>query len=527
MKLEDLIDLEAQIAIDADHDPEALRERDRSLFRRLEGVDPADRDALLTAWVRALRGEQPSLGRRVAGAYRLLSYALVVVGAAVGWGTASVLLDYSGGTPINVANFLLVVVGAQVALLAGLLVGLPLARAFPGLPLVSDVRALLRWAAGLIERAIDRADDRLSPERREAWRAGRARLRARASLYGDVERHVLLGLTQTFGVAFNLAVLACCLRLIMFYDLAFAWSTTLQVDTATFHRVVSGLATPWAWALPDAAPTLDLVEATRYSRLDARYAGALEGRAVDAQAVGGWWPFLVAATVTYGLLPRALLRLLAWAGKARALSRLPLDAPDVDRVVRRLRAPLVETQAPRHGPAASPAPPLIPGGPRQPHQVQERPAGARPEAASAGPAVAAAPRERAAVVLWRDLPTPPAGVESALTASLGVEVASTLQAGGLDVARDQAACRALAEGQARVLVLAEGWEAPDKSVRVFLADLRAALGPRRPVLVLLVDEAGDGPGWAPARSADVAVWRDRLALLEDNYLGVEPLEATA
>jgi hypothetical protein len=46
------------------------------------------------------------------------------------------------------------------------------------------------------------------------------------------------------------------------------------------------------------------------------------------------------------------------------------------------------------------------------------------------------------------------------------------------------------------------------------------------VLVLLVDEAG-GAGWAPATPADVSVWRDRLALLEDNYLGVEPLEATA
>lgn len=521
MKLEDLVDLEAQIAVDADRAPELLRERDRALFRDLQGVDPDDRDALLTAWLRALRGDEPSLGRRVAGAYRLLSYGLVVLGALLGWTTATVLLAYSGDTPINVANFLLVVVGVQLALLAGLLVGLPLLRAFPGLPLVSDLRAALRWTAGLLERAIDRADDRLSPELREAWRAGRARLRARASLYGDVERHVLLGLTQTFGVAFNVAVLCCCLRLIVFHDLAFAWSTTLQVEPARFHRIVRGLATPWGWALPDAVPTLELVEATRYSRLDARYAGALAGRAMDAQAVGGWWPFLVAATVTYGLLPRALLLAIAWAGRARALGRLPLDAPDVDRVVRRLRAPLLETRAAARAADAAAPPPVVPPGPARP---AIEPA---PVAPTAGPADAAGQRERASVVLWRDLPTPPAGVASAIAASLGLDVATTLQAGGRDVARDQAACRSLAGGDDRVLVLAEGWEAPDRGVRVFLSDLRAALGPRRPVLVLLVDEANGGPGWAPARPTDVALWRDRLALLEDNYLGVEPLEAKA
>ena len=525
MKLEDLVDLEAQLAVDADRPPEALRERDRALFRGLQGVDPDDRGALLAAWLRALRGDEPSLGRRVAGACRLLSYALVVLGATLGWTTATVLLAYSGDTPINVANFLLVVVGAQLALLAGLLVGLPLLRAFPGLPLLGDLRAGLRWATELLERVIDRADERLSPERREAWRAGRARLRARASLYGDVERHVLLGLTQTFGVAFNVAVLCCCLRLIVFYDLAFAWSTTLQVEPARFHRIVSGLAAPWGWALPDAVPTLELVEATRYSRLDDRYAGALAGRAMDVQAVGGWWPFLVAATVTYGLLPRALLLALAWAGRARALGRLPLDAPDVDRVVRRLRAPLLETRAAgRAASAVAPAPLVTPG----PASVPARePAPVAPPQPAAGPPLATGGRERAAVVLWRDLPTPPAGVASAIASSLGLEVVSTLQAGGRDVARDQAACRSLAGGGDRVLVLAEGWEAPDRGVRVFLSDLRAALGPRRPVLVLLVDEASGGDGWAPARPTDVALWRDRLALLEDNYLGVEPLEATA
>jgi hypothetical protein len=76
-----------------------------------------------------------------------------------------------------------------------------------------------------------------------------------------------------------------------------------------------------------------------------------------------------------------------------------------------------------------------------------------------------------------------------------------------------------------VVVVAEAFEPPDRAARRFLAALRHALGPRRLVLVLLVGAAVEGP--RPPRDADVRVWRDGLASLEDPFLAVEPLgEAT-
>jgi hypothetical protein len=72
-----------------------------------------------------------------------------------------------------------------------------------------------------------------------------------------------------------------------------------------------------------------------------------------------------------------------------------------------------------------------------------------------------------------------------------------------------------------VAVVAEAFEAPDRGVRRLLSDLRGALGPRRPLLVLLVGAAADGP--RPPRDADVSIWRDGLAPLEDPHLSVEPL----
>ena len=68
---------------------------------------------------------------------------------------------------------------------------------------------------------------------------------------------------------------------------------------------------------------------------------------------------------------------------------------------------------------------------------------------------------------------------------------------------------------------AEGFEAPDRAVLRFLASLRRAAGPRRHVLVLLVEVAGDAV--RAAAEAQVRIWRDGLARLEDPFLAVEPL----
>ena len=118
MDLEDLVDLEARIAADESADPHALRARDHAAFARIESPS-SDRHRLLSQWLGVLsKPEEPSLGRRVATGFRLLKLVLILLGLAIGWSTAAFLLHYDGSEPINVATFLLVIVGVQVALLA-------------------------------------------------------------------------------------------------------------------------------------------------------------------------------------------------------------------------------------------------------------------------------------------------------------------------------------------------------------------------------------------------------------------------
>ncbi|MFW6052127.1 MAG: DUF2868 domain-containing protein, partial [Myxococcota bacterium] len=336
MDLTDLIDLEAQLARDRDAGAARVAARDAAIARRLPPEARADPARAVSRWVAALREAEPHRpfpGRAIARALRISSVVLFLIGLAFGWALATGLLAYDGTRPINVMDFLWVVVGVQLVLLVLLIGGFLAPRSMGRVPIAGDLRSLVGWLYPRLARRLG------GIERSETWTATLHRLRSRRSLYGRLEPWILLGLGQVFGIAFNLGVLLALVRLVVLTDLAFAWSTTLQLEAEAFHGIVHALSVPWAWAWPEAAPSLALVEASRYSRLEAAYvAGG------DPRVVGGWWPFLVAATVTYGLVPRTVAWVVARAQRARRLAGVRFDDVETRRLVGRLSAPSVETR---------------------------------------------------------------------------------------------------------------------------------------------------------------------------------------
>jgi hypothetical protein len=495
MTLANLIDLEAQLARDRDADPGALAARDRALL----AGEPAGADRpgpLLARWLDALRERERGAffpGRAVSRALGAVRALLAIAGLVLGWGAASAVMTYGGGHPVNVWDFLLAFVGVQVLLLALLLALFVLPLAAAGAPVAGLFRAAVGWAwASLARRHVD-------PGREAEWRALWHRLRSRRSLYHAVEPWLLLSLTQGFAVAFNVGALVAVLRLVVFTDVAFGWGTTLvDLDAGRFHALARAIAWPWRALWPDAVPSEALVAATRYSRLEGAYLVAGAGRSARPELVGGWWPFLVAALLAYGLLPRALLLALSRWKAARALAALPHGDAETRRLAARLAGPHVETRAPL---AEAPSAPALAG------RSRERPP---------------PPGTPAALVLWRDVPGGPA-LEGAAARALGRPIVAVHAAGGRgheEAATDWAAVAGSADP---VVVVAEAFEPPDRGVRRLLADLRRALGPRRSVVVLLV---GEGPGPGAPRSQDLRVWRDALEALEDPYVGVEPLRET-
>lgn len=497
MTLADLIDLEVQLARDREADRVELAARDKELLAG-DAAAPRSRQALLARWIEALRAAEPGElhpGRAVEGVLGGLRATLVLLGLVLGWGAATALLRYTGSEPVNVWDFLLAFVGLQLVLFVLLLSSFFLPLAALGAPLLGIFRGLVAAVyPRLAARAMGWTGGRLAE-----WRAVWHRLRSRRSLYHQVEPWVLLGLTQAFGVAFNAGALLGCLRLIVFSDIAFSWSTTLvQFDAARFHAILHALAAPFGWLWPDADPSRALVEATRYSRLEGAYVLSGGRRAAHPEMVGGWWPFLLSSLVFYGLLPRCVTLAIASIRRNRLLARLPLDDAETTRLLHRLEEPEVETGRSTTEAAPRPSP--------APVAKAEAPTGTR-----------------CTVVLWRDVP---AGeeLEGAVARQTRCTVSAVHAAGGRDYAEEAVDWQRLAGGTDPLVVVAEGWEAPDKAVLRLVSDLRRALGPRRHLIVLLAQV--DASGIRPSLASEVRLWQEGLAQLEDPYLAVEPLRGT-
>jgi hypothetical protein len=390
-----------------------------------------------------------------------------------------------------------VLVLLQIGFLSLVAISVVLTGLLPGLagnlPLIGDLRGLLRALSARLA-ALGRRRGGSSSRVVTALH----RLRARSALHQRLELWWMTLIAQSFGIAFNVGALAVLLILPSVLKYSFCWSTTLDLGPLALHRVTSVLAWPWSGAFPAALPSLALIDATQFDLLARAYVG---GERPGSEA---WWPFLLAAVVCYGLLPRVALAIVSAVALRRSLARMPFDTPDIEAVLRRLRLPLVETRGLASSVGLTPAPGQI--------------------SAAASP-VRALTASECVVVAWRDLQLDRTPLEGWLQREFGWTIRSVLPAGGADFSVDDATIRAAAAGGLPIAVAAEAFEPPDKAVRRFLAELRSAAKPGTHVLVALLGSTGDPP--VIARRQDFETWSAQLAALEDAYLSVESVGPSA
>ena len=472
-----LIDLEVQLASDRQRPVNELVERDRAIGLRFQPA-PQSRIELVSRWVEALRGgdDQPSVGDRVERAHVLSNGLVVSIFFLIGVTVALAVLQFTGDHPINVLVVLGVFVFLQLLNLIGTVVAFIWSRFSPGFferfPLVALVKKLIARLVG--------------PE-------DAGQIMARRSLYGGVERWVLFKSMQIGALAFNLGALLTLFMVVTFTDLAFAWSTTLQVGASGLHRFCEILAWPWHAWVPEAIPSEELVRSTRYFRLEGTYVNAPSGlRVQEAALAGGWWPFLLMSMLVYGLLPRLLLYILSTIGLHKAFGNLPFDTPDVEEVIARLTTPRVRSV---HQNDPGNVAPLGDG-----HQ----PLGRLERFGQDGPAIA---------VRWRDAEISEAWLSSRLKEKFGATFDKLISnAGGHDYSEDEALLRRLEENNQSVVFVAEPWNAPDRAFKRFVRLLRERGDAKRKIYVLLTQD-GD-----PEQRE---VWAGYLAELGDPYIALD------
>lgn len=485
-----LIDLHSALRMDEVTPLQARKARDRRIGKTLQQMrrDPVRQ---LRGWLENI--EIPNWrrdGHEGVQLYHVLGFILGVLGLASGWALAQVVLAYTGEAPINIVHALGLLVLPQIVLLL-----LWILSVIPWqLPLFATLQSALRF---------------LNPGRLAQRLAGLFPAHARRSLevvwerdnavvLAPAARWLLSFWSQLFSFWFNIGALLAVFYLISFSDLAFVWSTTLNLDSATFHRLLEALAWPWHSLYPEAVPGRELVEISRYYRLEG---GGLGANAVDPAVVarlGGWWPFLTAALIVYGLLPRLLTLVVSWLRFRHHLARALPRLPGVPELLARMNFPLISTSATGQE-AVPPAPP-----PDNEASAQRKADGLT-----------------CSVVGWSES----IGDRDALTRALqrlGIQPVAFFAAGGSrstaeDLATQAALCRAPDEG---VAIVVKAWEPPLLEFLDFLQGLRKRCSRGQAIIVLL------SGGALPVSETDHETWRLTLRRLKDANLHIELLEDT-
>ncbi len=484
--LGDLIDLTEALETDSAINLEQRKQRDRQIGQGLQQY--RHRPAVqIRTWLHDLNhprvGNQGAQGVRV---YHLICLALIVTGLISGWVLASAVLFYDGNQPINIVNALVVLVLPQMLLLLfWLMAALPWR-----LPLLNSIRQsfsllnpgrLAGQLAGLFSGSDGRGLDQL-------WHSDHA-----AILYPSA-RWLFSFWSQLFAVSFNLGILASAFYLVSSSDLAFVWSTTLNISSEAFHHYLNILSTPWAGFLPEAVPGAELVAKSRYYRLEEGSLAAAREIPQLAVELGQWWPFLIAAVSFYGLLPRLLTMTVSWFRFRHHLRQALCNFPGAPELLARMNSPLVSTHA------------------AEPESLLKMPQGDIARNTAKDWAL------RSPIIDWSGTAHDVKDVSSVLS-GLGIEPLDHLYAGGRQTTeQDQelvlGLCRRKPEG---VGILVKAWEPPMLDFLDFVKSLRRQCGQKMPIIILLW---GGEQGGA---ITDRDTWQLTLGQLSDPDLHIEPI----
>lgn len=117
--------------------------------------------------------------------------------------------------------------------------------------------------------------------------------------------------TQIFSLGFSVGCLLLYLLLLLGTDLTFVWRSTLLVPADLFPTL-QVLAWPWSF-WPEAQPSLALLETTRDYRIDELRLDAfrIDSQVAIESTVGLWWQYILAAQISYSLLPRSVMLVVA------------------------------------------------------------------------------------------------------------------------------------------------------------------------------------------------------------------------
>jgi len=400
---------------------------------------------------------------------RLGHILVFLAGLVSGWSTAVVVLFYDGSVPVNILHAIVVLA------LIPLLLSLPfyIGLLIPAQQLLGVFKLLTpgRWTLDLWQHL---------QTRRQVAGAGFA-------IPLPVGHRLAVWWTQLFSLGFAIGSLLELFYQISIFDLAFAWSTTLNLSADQFRQITSILAWPWSGLMPDAVPTAALIEVSQYFRLQGNTTPIPDSAALMTQ----WWPFLLASVTCYSLLPRLVSAMIAGWRLRRCLQQQVLHSGTARRLLQLLDNTSVSTRSP----VVEVAP-----------QAQEGGFSPIPDVSQLADSC-----HNTVVINWSEAADFAPSILEQFLQQRNLTVLGEFAAGGqVALAREQqipANIQALVSDL--VWLRVKAWEPPLQEHQHFLRQLRETIGESLPLLVTLIGLPDCN------NQQDRQIWEQALGRLQD------------
>lgn len=252
-----------------------------------------------------------------------MTLTLVIIALFLGFFSGLGLLSYSGHEPVNVIYFM-----AMVVLLPLVTMTLTLFSMFR----VNASQSLLVhispafWMEKMLRFLPQKAQNSLQE----------------LKINPLLSNWLIIKRSQLLALMFSLGLLVALFGMVITKDIAFAWSTTLQVSPTEFHSLLHTLAFGWRDVFPWAVPSVELIEQSQYFRLGEK----LDMQMIqNASKLGEWWKFLAFATLFYAILLRFGMWILSMFGFKKALKRSFLGLEGASTLLREMNEPIITTSA--------------------------------------------------------------------------------------------------------------------------------------------------------------------------------------
>ena len=345
----DCINLEYFFHTDTEEEPKYLHERDRNIL--LQKTDQAcgslpNSPELIDLWLKErIAHEFPTSADRSPGSifqdtFSLLKGLCITTGLLSGIAAGLSFFSYSGSTPVNVLQFLLLFIFSQILLTLFMGVSFTLRRLAGKVSFPTFYSLVFGRIIGkLAQTASSRWNKDLSAAKKNSIYHAMGLIKSNHLTYGSLFYWPLFTLSQILIFFFNTGLLIATLFKIGTSDLAFGWQSTLQLSAAALHKLVNIMAFPWSWFIPDtiAYPSPEAIEGSRIILKDGIYHLA-------TRDLVSWWPFLVFSILFYGVFFRGGSYLLGRWMEKKSLQKISFTSPSCHRLTQRMLTPLVSSQ---------------------------------------------------------------------------------------------------------------------------------------------------------------------------------------